>query len=264
MRDVTGATRLVGILADPIHHVRTPQVLNPRFEALGIDAVILPMHVVPADLGAVLAGLSKIRSLSGLVVTVPHKEAVVAFCDELGPEARLVGAANVLQRLPDGRWAGEMLDGVGFVTGLRTAGIDPAGLSVLLVGAGGAASAVAVALVRAGVARLVIANRTPARAEALAEKIAAAFPNVSVAAGPADPAGFDLVINGTSLGLKPGDALPLDPERLEPRTIVADVVMNPPVTPLLAAAAARGCRTHEGLAMIEGQLDAIAAFVTGG
>lgn len=264
MRDVTGATRLVGILADPIHHVRTPRVLNPRLAERGIDAVILPMHVVPGDLAVVLAGLARIRSLSGLVVTVPHKEAVVAFCDVLGPEARLVGAANVLQRLPDGRWAGEMLDGVGFVAGLRAAGIAPAGLSVLLVGAGGAAAAIAAALARAGVGRLVIANRTPARAAALVARIAPAFPAVDISVGPADPAGFDLVINGTSLGLSPDDALPLPPERLEARTIVAEVVMNPAVTPLLAAAAARGCRTHPGAAMIEGQLDLIADYVTGG
>lgn len=264
MRDVTGATRLVGILADPIHHVRTPQVLNPRFQALGIDAVILPMHVVPADLGAALAGLAKIRSLSGLVVTVPHKEAVTAFCAELGPEARLTGAANVLARLPDGRWAGEMLDGIGFVAGLRAAGIDPAGRSVLLAGAGGAAAAIAFALARAGIGRLVIANRTRPRAERLVARLRTTCPELHAQAGPADPAGFDLVINATSLGLLPGDPLPFDPDRLAPATIVAEVVMNPAITPLLAAAAARGCRIHEGVAMIEGQLDAIARYVTGG
>lgn len=264
MHTVTGATRLVGIVADPVHQVRTPRVLNPRFAALGIDAMIMPMHVAPADLAVVLEGLARIRSLSGLVVTVPHKEAVTAFCADLGPEARLTGAANVLKRLPDGRWAGEMLDGIGFVAGLRAAGIDPAGKSVLLVGAGGAAAAIACALARAGLGRLVIANRTPARADRLATRLRAAFPDVPVVAGPPDPAGVDLVINATSLGLWPADPLPVDPDRLDPATIVAEVVMNPAITPLLAAAAARGCRIHEGVAMIEGQLDAIARYVTGG
>lgn len=263
MHTVTGATRLVGILADPIRQVRTPQLLNALFAARGIDAVMMPMHVGAADLATALSGLAVIHSLIGLVITTPHKAAVVPLCARLGPEARLVGAANVLQRQLDGSWAGEMLDGVGFVAGLKAAGIDPAGRQVLLLGAGGAAAAIAFALARAGVARLVLANRTPARAAALAVRVAAAFPAVDVVAGPADPAGCDLVINGTSLGLRPGDGLPLDPDLLSPQMIVAEVVMNPEVTPFLAAAAGRGCRIQGGRAMIEGQLAAIADLVAG-
>lgn len=263
MPEITGATRLVGIVADPIGHVRTPQAMNRLFSEVAANAVIVPMHVTAADLDTVFAGLRRIGNLSGVVVTVPHKESVVALCDELGPEAALVGAANAVRRTPDGRLIGEMFDGLGLIGGLRAAGIEPAGHDALLVGAGGAASAIAVALARAGVARLTIANRTVTKARQLADRVAAAFPAVAVASGDADPRGHTLVVNGTSLGLKPGDPLPLPVELLDPATVVAEVIMDPTRTPLLVAAAARGCRIHEGRHMLDAQLRLLAEFVAG-
>ena len=260
---ITGATRLIGVVADPIGHIRTPQAMNRLFEEQGIDAVVVPMQVGPDDLAALLAGLRRVASLSGLVVTVPHKAAVTALCDALGPEAALVGAANAVRRTADGRLGGEMFDGLGFVDGLRREGIDPAGHDALLVGAGGAASAIAFALTRTGVARLTIANRSAGKAEALARRIRDAFPEVRVEAGAPDPRGHSLVVNGTSLGLKPGDPLPLPAERLEAGTVVAEVIMQPPRTPLLTAAAAAGCRVHEGRHMLDAQLALLAAFITG-
>ncbi|MBY0430163.1 MAG: shikimate dehydrogenase [Rhodospirillales bacterium] len=263
MHEINGATRLIGIVADPISHVRTPQALNRLFAERGTDAVIVPMHVTATHLAEVFAALRRIGNLSGLVVTVPHKESVVALCDELGPEAALVGAANAVRRLPDGRLIGEMFDGRGFVDGLRRAGIDPAGHDALLAGAGGAASAIAFALARAGVSRLTITNRTAAKALHLAERVATAFPGVTVRAGEPDPRGYSLIVNGTSLGLKPGDPPPLPVERLEPATVIAEVIMQPARTPLLAAAAMAGCRVHEGRHMLDAQLSLLADFIAG-
>lgn len=264
MPAVTGATRIVGIVADPIAHVRTPEVMNARFAEQGVDAVVVPMHVSAEGLQSAWRGLRELRNLSGLIVTVPHKTQVPALCDELGENARLVGAANAIYRRADGSMLGEMFDGLGFVEGLRREGRDPAGQDVLLIGAGGAASAIAFALAQAGVARLAVANRSRDKAQRLVEQLTLAFPQVQAEVGEASGAGHDLVINGTSLGLGPQDPLPLDPETLDPTTTVAEVIMRPARTRLLEAAAARGCPTHEGLHMLQAQLDLLARFVLEG
>jgi len=261
--EISGATRLLGIVADPIAHVRTPQAINRLLAERGVDAVMVPMQVGADGLAAWFAGLRAVRNLSGIVVTVPHKESAAALCDALEPDAEAIGAVNAIRREADGRLVGAMFDGLGLVAGLRRNGIDPAGHSALLVGAGGAASAVAFALAGAGVSRLTIANRTVAKADALARRVGAAFPGIPVAAGPADPAGFSLVVNGTSLGMAAGDALPVPPERFDPGAVVAEVIMQPARTALLIAAEARGCRVHEGRHMLDAQLSLLADFVAG-
>ena len=263
MHSISGNTRVLGILADPIHHVKTPQAINRLFESRGFDGVMVPFHVTPDTLAATLQGLRGIQNLDGFVVTVPHKTTVVAHCDALTVDAQLVGAVNVVRRTPEGRLIGGSLDGDGFVEGLRAAAIEFYGKSAYLVGAGGAASAIAFALAKSGVDRLTISNRSVDRAQALLARLAKAYPSVRLAIGNQDPSGHDLVINGTSLGLRPGDALPLDTGALHVAQIVAEIIMEPAQTPLLAAAAARGCRTHPGMPMLEGQVRLMAAFMTG-
>ena len=259
--EITGHTRLFGILADPATHVRTPMVFNAYFRAHDIDAVLVPVEVPPGRLPILLGGLRAMTNLAGFVVTIPHKTAMAGLCDEVSREGRLIGAVNTVRRERDGRLVGTMFDGVGFVAGLRAKGHDPRGRRVYLAGAGGAASAVAFALADAGVACLTVFNRTAAKAADLATRVRAAYPTVEVAVGSADPSGHALAINGTSLGLKPGDALPFDVSRLAADTVVAEVVMNPDTTPLLAAAAARGCPIHLGRHMIEEQIRLMAAFI---
>lgn len=263
MTTITGRTRVFGILGDPIHQVKTPQLINPLFESQGLDGVMVPLHVEPGALASTLQALRGIRNFDGFIVTVPHKIAVVPLCDELTTDARQVGAVNAVRRTAEGRLVGTILDGDGFVHGLRAAGIEPAGQAVYLAGAGGAASAIAFALAKAGVRRLTIANRSADKARSLLERVVAAFPALEGAVGTDDPSGHDLVVNATSLGLRPGDALPLDAGRLDARQIVAEIIMDPAVTPLLAAAAARGCRTHAGAPMLAGQIQLMAAFMTG-
>jgi shikimate dehydrogenase len=261
MSEITGNTRVFAILADPIHHVKTPQGINRLLRERGIDGVMVPLHVGADGLDALVRGLRRMQNLDGFVVTVPHKTAVVALCDELTPVAERIGAVNVVRRLPDGRLRGGMLDGDGFVAGLRREGIEPRGRSAYLAGAGGAASAIALALAEAGVSRLTIANRTPAKVHQLVERIAPAFPGTVFSLGSDDPSGHELVVNGTSLGLGPGDALPLDAGRLDPSQIVAEIIMQPAETPLLAAARARGCRVHPGAPMLACQIELMAAFM---
>ncbi|MDQ4137093.1 MAG: shikimate dehydrogenase, partial [Pseudomonadota bacterium] len=149
--EITGSTRVFGILADPIEHVRTPQALNALMRERGVDGVMVPFHAGADDLAAVAAGLRRLRSFRGMIVTVPHKTAMLGLCDAVSERARQVGAVNAVRREPDGRLVGDMFDGLGFVAGLRAAGIEPRGARAYIAGAGGAAKAIAFALVEAGV-----------------------------------------------------------------------------------------------------------------
>jgi shikimate dehydrogenase len=260
-RAITGRTRVFAILADPIAQVKAPQGLNRIMAERGVDGVMVPLHVAAADLATVLAGLRGVQSFGGAIITVPHKTAIVPLLDRVSDAARLVGAVNAVRREADGRLVGEILDGAGFVAGLRAAGHEPLGRSAYLAGAGGAANAIAFALAEAGVSRLTVHNRTPARVEDLFARLRRLVPDLPLSAGTPDPAGHDLVVNATSLGLRPDDALPLDPAGLGPDQLVAEIIMQPAETPLLRAAAARGCRTHPGWPMLEGQLALMADFL---
>jgi shikimate dehydrogenase len=260
---ISGHTKLVVIVAHPVAHVRTPAAMNAHFAATGRDAVVVPVQVRPEHLADVVASLKRLENLGGIVVTVPHKETIAALCDRLTEAARIVGAVNVIRREADGTLTGGQFDGEGFVAGLRAAGHEVRGRRVWMVGAGGAAAGIAYALLRHGVAHLTLHNRTAARAAALLARLGAPPAGGSVAVGGPDPAGHDIVVNATSLGLKPGDALPVDPALLHPSMLAAEVVMNPDVTPFLHAAAARGCQTHKGLHMLAEQVPILAGFVTG-
>ncbi|WP_225773381.1 shikimate dehydrogenase family protein [Pseudomonas sp. Marseille-Q5115] len=248
--EISGATRLYAIIADPIIQVKTPQVINALFEQVGHEGVMVPFHVTASGLPVVIAGLRSLANLEGFIVTVPHKTAMLSLCDQVTAHAQQVGAVNVVRRSPAGELIGDILDGIGFVAGLRQEGFEPAGASVYLAGAGGAANAIAFALAEAGVARLTVANRTAAKAEALLARLRAAFPTLPLHLGNADPSGHTLVVNATSLGLREGDPLPCDTGRLSADQWVAEIIMQPARTPLLLAAAAQGCRVQEGLPML--------------
>ncbi|WP_230532379.1 shikimate dehydrogenase family protein [Microvirga roseola] len=261
MTEVTGRTKVWAILADPIHHVKTPQALNAHMRERGVDGVLIPAHVGADDLAGLVSGLKAMRNLGGFIVTVPHKTAMVDLCDEVSEPARAIGAVNTVRRNADGRLVGEMLDGAGFVAGLRQGGIEPNGKSVYLAGAGGAANAIAFALAEAGVSSLIIANRTRSKGEDLKQRLEQRYPSVPVEIGTPDPSGHDIVVNATSLGLREGDPLPLDASRLSPNQVVAEIIMQPETTALLAAAKERGCRTHPGRPMLSCQLDLMADFM---
>lgn len=258
--EISGHTSLLCILADPISQVRTPQLVNRLLRERGTDAVMVPVHVPAEHLDAMVGGLRHARNFRGMVVTVPHKMAVLALCDALDGDAAAVGAVNVVRREADGRLVGGILDGQGFLRGLLDAGINVRGASVYLAGAGGAANAIAFALAQAGAGRLTVANRSRARADELAARLAAVYPALPVAVGSPDASGHDIVINATSLGMKPGDALPLDTGSLQAGQVVAEIIMDPAETALLAQARARGCRIHGGAAMLEGQVAEMVAF----
>ncbi len=259
---INGHSQLVVILAHPIGHVRTPSEMNRHFAHIGRDAVLVPMQVRPEDLTQVVAALKLMPNLGGIVVTVPHKEKILALCDHLTEAASLVGAVNVIRREHDGSLPGGQFDGEGFVAGLRAAGHAVKGKQVWMVGAGGAAAGIGYALLRHGVAGLTLHNRTRAKAERLITRLLAALPDAPLRIGSADPAGHEIVVNATSLGLHPEDALPVAPDLLMPGMLAVEVVMNPDQTAFLRAAAARGCATHKGLPMLLEQIPILADFVT--
>lgn len=257
--DICGTTRLYAILADPVHHVQTPQLMNALFHQRGADRLMVALHVPDQALAQAVGGLRQLANLEGFIVTVPHKIAMLALCDEVSLHARQVGAVNVVRRSADGRLHGDILDGTGFVAGLRHEGIEPAGLAVYLMGAGGAANAIAFALAEAGISRLTIANRSQDRAQALQQRLLEVYPQLPVASGSRDPSGHGLVVNATSLGLRDSDPLPCATELLGSEQIVAEIIMQPPLTALLQAAEARGCRIHGGLPMLSCQIELMAA-----
>jgi len=251
--EVTGATRVHVLIGDPVGQVRSPALYNRLCAAHGIDAIFVPLAIPAARFAEGVAGLRALANLAGIVVTIPHKSAMLDEVDEASTRARMIGAVNAIRVEPDGRWVGDAFDGVGYVEGLRANGHDPAGKSVQLVGAGGAGSSMAFALAEAGVARLRIHDPVASRVKRVAAGLAERHPDVIVEVGAVDPAGVDIVANATPLGMTDGDPLPVDPACIKPTQLVTDMIMKPPVTPLLRAAAARGCPTVPGLAALEGQ-----------
>ncbi|MGW4294203.1 shikimate dehydrogenase family protein [Micromonospora chersina] len=260
MTPITGATRLYALLGDPIAQVRAPGLLNPVLARRGSDAVLVPVHVPAAGLRPVVAGLRQVANLHGLLVTVPHKAALLALADRATDRARLAGSVNALRREPDGTWSADTFDGDGFVRGLLAAGHDPHGRRVCLVGAGGAGSAIAVALLDAGVAGLHLADTDPDRLAALGGRLSAAYPGRVEAGTRPRLADADLAVNATPLGLRPDDPPPFAVADLPAHAVVADIIMSPAETPLLRAARERGLPAHPGEPMLAHQIDAYLDF----
>lgn len=256
---ISGKTAVYGIIADPIGHVRGPTLFNPLFEKLGMDAAMVPFHVTATSLSRAVAGFRAIESLKGWLVTNPHKFAMFHLCDQVDASGTRLQAVNVVRRnSDDGRLIGGNYDGAGFVNGLRHDGIEPKGKDVLMLGAGGAAYAIAFALAEAGVRRLTIANRTRASADALVTAARKFFPGLNVEVGEPKAGDQDMIVNTTSAGLKPDDPLPLATEGLKASSVVVDIIMNPEMTRLLTLAKDRGCRIHLGRHMLDSQFPLLA------
>jgi shikimate dehydrogenase len=260
---LSGATRLVPILAHPVDHVRAPRLYNPAFAAAGLDWCQVPMGVHPDDFAATVAQLARVGNLQGLNLTIPHKAAAHALCARLGPEARRTGVVNTMRIDADGQWSGESFDGVGFVEAARANGMLWPERPVLLVGAGGAGTAIAFALAAEGVRRIHIANREPERADQLTHALRQAFPGIAAdtdAHRGLREAG--LAVNATSLGLHEGDPMPFDAALLPPDAALFDIIAARD-TELMAACAARGLKVIGGKPMIDHQIAAQIAFWRG-
>jgi len=257
---ITGATRIYAHIGYPIHHVRTPALYNRLLGERDIDVVVVPVEVAPEHLDSMAQAFRVWRSLVGVGITIPHKESMIHLVDELTPMAELCGATNVIRRDADGKLVGGQFDGIGLVQSLLNANHQLEDARVLLSGAGGTARAVAFALADAGVAKLVLTNRTREKAAEIASEVRQAFPACDAVLYGGEE-GFDVVVNATSLGMKPDDALPVDHAVLRPGVVVADAVMAPPETALLKLAAERGCTPHPGLLMLQAQFESTLEFL---
>lgn len=244
MGPITGATRVAAVIGSPVRHSLSPTLHNAGFEALGLDWRFVAFEVAEGGAPEALAGMRAL-GIDGLSVTMPHKQAAARTVDVLTPAALALDAVNCVARSADGRLEGSNTDGGGFVASLRASGVEPRGLAVVVLGAGGAARAVVVALAAAGAASVTVVNRSPGPA-AVAAALAGRAGRVGA---PVDLAGADLVVNATSVGMG-ADALPLDPALLHAGQVVADLVYHPLDTALLQAARRRGCTTVDGLGML--------------
>lgn len=247
-----GETRLYIIVGDPIGQVKSPAFLSEIMAGRGVNALVVPAHVSAADLAPFVASVKLMQNLDGIVVTVPHKFAMLDYCDAPTDRAAFIGSVNVLRRLPDGRFDGDNLDGVGYLEGIARLGFSVAAKTALLVGAGGAGSAIAFEILERGASRLAIHDADIVRRDRLIEKLAGRFPG-RIAVGVTDPRGFDLVANATPSGMREGDPLPVDIAGLSGNQFVADVITRPEVSPLVAYARTLGCNTMTGAGMFNAQ-----------
>lgn len=254
MPQITGTTRVFYILGHPVAQVRAPEIYNHLFQTHGIDAVLVPLKLPAAALPGFLAHGLQAENVGGFWATIPHKSDLAQLLQPSDPVAAIAGAVNAVRRNPDGSLDAALFDGIGFVKGLDHFGIPVAGRRVLVVGAGGGGHAVAAAIAQRGPAQLAIYNRTSDRAAALVQRLVPLVGNAAQVARDNDPAGYDLVVNCTSQGLKADDPMPFDPARVDAGAAVVDIIMTREPTPLLQACRARGVRAEAGFEMLVQQI----------
>lgn len=257
---IDGSTQLIAIVGDPIAQVGSPRIFNPLLRKAGINAVLVPVHIPQAEFEAAMDGLMRLGNLSAIVITVPFKKRAMALVAHVGETGQQVGAINAMRREPDGRWSGDMFDGMGLVRAVKLAGRSLEGQRVLQLGAGGAGSAIALAFAAAGARAITLFDPDTARADALAATVCALHPGCEIACGTPTAAGYDVIVNASPVGMRPGEGMPAPLGSFDPACLVIDIITKPEVTPLLAAARAAGCQTLGGLAMLAAQADTFLEF----
>src|SRR6201989_1643026 len=257
---ISGRTKLIAHLGYPTESFKAPMIYNPYFEKHDIDAVVVPMGCKPEDYAAFLKLVFKLSNIHGALVTMPHKVTTVPMLDEVLTTAKVAGACNAIRLGLGGTLVGDMFDGEGFVRGILRKGRALTGVRALVVGCGGVGSAIVASLAKAGVAELAVFDAHVPSMNGLADRLHAHYPALKVEVGSRDPAGFDIVVNATPLGMKQGDLLPMDVDRIAPSTFVGEVVMKQEITPFLAAAKSRGCQIQVGTDMLFEQIPAYLEF----
>ncbi|MDP3833336.1 MAG: ThiF family adenylyltransferase [Hydrogenophaga sp.] len=257
---INGLTEIIAHIGYPTHTFKSPMIYNPFFEREGINAVVVPMGCRTPDYPAFLRAVFTLTNIRGALITMPHKVVTVDLVDLVTPTVKVAGACNAVKRLPDGRLMGDMFDGAGFVRGVKRKGLQLRGARVLVVGNGGVGCAIAASLAATGVARVSLFDAHAAACEALGQRLKAEYPDIEVVTGHNDPAGHDLVVNATPMGMDDGDPLPMDVSRLSPDTFVGEVVMKTEMTAFLRAAQARGCPVQIGTDMLFEQIPAYLEF----
>lgn len=256
--DITGRTKVICIFGDPVGHSLSPVIHNAAFAALGIDMVYVPFHVASIPATELKAAVRAVKALNihGLNVTIPHKEKVMQYLDEIDPHAKSVGAVNTVVNR-GGRLVGYNTDGDGYLQGLKEqTGFAPKGKNVVIIGAGGAARSILYSVLCGKPKSVIIANRTEKRAASLAREFGSMFDieigtaGLEVNALKECAAKAHLVVNTTSIGLGGLGELAFPVDALEDGAVVSDIVYSPLETAFLKRARARGLKTNDGLSML--------------
>jgi shikimate dehydrogenase len=257
---INGYTELIAHIGYPTHSFKAPMIYNPFFVKHDINAVVVPMGCKPEDFLVFLKSVFQLSNIRGALITMPHKVTTVGLLDEVSATVKVAGACNAVKRTEDGLLVGDMFDGEGFVRGVQRKGFDLTGKRVLVVGSGGVGCAIAASLAGAKIAAITLFDVNAASAEALGQRLKQNYPHIDVTTGSNDPAGHDLVVNATPMGMNEGDALPMDVSRISPDAFVGEVVMKTEMTAFLQAAKNRGCRVQVGSDMLFEQIPAYLEF----
>jgi shikimate dehydrogenase len=258
--NIDGHTQLIAHIGYPTHSFKAPLIYNPYFEQAGINACVMPMACQRDNFAALIAALRPLENFAGALITMPHKIDVLKLLDASSPTARIAGSCNAIRLNEQGQLIGDMFDGEGFVRGVHNKGFETRGIRALVVGSGGVGSAIAASLAAAEVAELALFDVNIASCDQLAGRLRAEYPELIVRTGSNDPAGFELVVNATPMGMNEGDPLPMDIERINPAAFVGEVVMRAENTAFITAARARGCRVQVGVDMLFEQIPAYLEF----
>ncbi len=249
-----GDTKIYGLLADPITHLKASSAINRLFARNRYNAICIPLHVKDADLHSSLNALRHIQNFSGFIISIPHKIAVASLCDNLLNNAQSCGSVNVIRKEDDGCLTGEMFDGIGMVNAISAKHPLQPDDKVLLIGAGGTGRAIACALASRGISHLAIANRTRSKATELARIMEQTFAGCKPeVVEEFDPTQYNIIVNATSQGLSGKNSLSIDMAKVSESTLVADVIMTPEMTPFLKAAKDRGLKIVFGHEMMDCQ-----------
>jgi shikimate dehydrogenase len=253
---IDGNTDIIAHIGYPTYAFKAPLIYNPWFTAVGINSVVVPMSCQSEPFPQFLRSVFDLGNIRGALITMPHKVTTVGLLDEVRPTAAIAGSCNAVRRMADGRLQGDMFDGEGFVRGIKRKGFDPQGRRVLVVGAGGVGCAIAASLAAVGVLEMDLFDVHEASAQGLADRLMQHYPAMTIHTGSNDPAGYELLVNATPMGMKDGDPLPVDMSRVDPSTFVGEVVMKTDMTAFLKAAQARGCPIQIGSDMLYEQIPA--------
>ena len=257
---IRGTTKLIAHIGYPTETFKAPMIYNPWFEKAGVNAVVVPMGVRAEDFSSSFDAIFKFSNIHGALITMPHKVSVVSELDDVTPTVKIAGSCNAVLRRADGSLFGDMFDGEGFVRGVLRKGKKLRGAKVLVVGCGGVGSAIAASLAKEHIGEIGLCDANDAAAQALGGRLSQHYPKIMVTTGSNDPAGYDIVVNATPLGMKAGDPMPMDVSRIASTTFVGEVVMKQEMTAFLEAAQQRGCQYQIGTDMLFEQIPAYLEF----
>lgn len=251
---ISGKSRIFGIIGDPIVQVRSPEMITWEFHRRGVDALLVPVHVPAAQFESVMPALMQLANFGGFVLTIPFKTRALAFAEHLGLQARVLGGINLLVRRTDGRWSGDMLDGMGCVGAFEKRQIAIEGRRFMILGLGGAGGAIACAMAARRPQRMRLHDLSAQRCAFIKSCVARISPATVVEVGPPTIEDIDVLINATPVGMLSDARLPLDVQSLPPALVVFDAVVMPEQTPLLTLAEQCGCTVVRGREMMLGQI----------